>query len=101
MPSGSAERQGLFNFAGGSFKPKDNSEGTIQGIKRLRKASLDMHESLNNNTLDLQRGLQINSQPRIYQQHGSGFNLATQFNPELLVNPLSDDRCSITNHAFF
>ena len=43
----------MFNLAGGSFKPKDNSEGTIQGITRLRKASLDMHESLNNNTLDI------------------------------------------------
>jgi hypothetical protein len=28
---------GVFNFASGSFKPKDHSEGTILSIKRLRK----------------------------------------------------------------
>lgn len=36
---------GLFNFASGSFRPKDNSEGTILSIKRLRKRSLDLPES--------------------------------------------------------
>ena len=46
----------VFNFGGGgSFKPKDHSEGTLQSIKRLRKHSMDMIESQNNNTLE--RGL--------------------------------------------
>jgi hypothetical protein len=32
---------GVFNF-NASFKPKDNTEGTLQSIKRLRKQSLDL-----------------------------------------------------------
>ena len=42
----------VFNFGTGSFKPKDFSEGTLQSIKRLRKHSMDMLESQNNNTLE-------------------------------------------------
>ena len=34
-----------FNFGSGSFKPKDQSEGTIQSIKQLRKRSLDLPAS--------------------------------------------------------
>ncbi len=34
-----------FNFGSGSFKPKDQSEGTILSIKQLRKRSLDLPAS--------------------------------------------------------
>lgn len=36
---------GIFNLAGGSFKPKDNSEGTLLSIQRLRKNSLQLPET--------------------------------------------------------
>ena len=39
------ETSGAFNFTSGSFKPKDNTEGTILSINRLRKRSLEMPES--------------------------------------------------------
>ena len=38
---------GAFNFTSGSFKPKDNTEGTILSINRLRKRSLELPESQN------------------------------------------------------
>lgn len=41
---------GVFNFGTGSFKPKDNTDGTLQSIKRLRKHSLDL--PLSQNTLE-------------------------------------------------
>lgn len=36
---------GVFNFNSGCFRPKDNSEGTLKSISRLRKQSLDVPES--------------------------------------------------------
>lgn len=49
---------GVFNFA--SFKPKDNTEGTLQSIKRLRKQSLDLPPSQNT----LEREL---TNPQVFQ----------------------------------
>lgn len=95
----------VFNFGGGSFKPKDHSEGTLQSIKRLRKHSLEMMESQNNHTLErggdfLSRHVMMNSgggRPNLTPSNLAALNSSHQV-ADLLQNPLSDDRCSITNH---
>ncbi len=35
---------GVFNFGATSFKPKDNSEGTMLSIRKLRKHSHDIND---------------------------------------------------------
>ena len=50
-----AQEKDVFNFASsGCFRPKDNSEGTLKSISRLRKQSLELPGS--QNTLEKDAG---------------------------------------------
>ncbi len=66
---------GVFNFGAGSFKPKDNSEGTMLSIKRLRRHSQD----LNDGHYHLEAGDLFSKNPMM------GLSAS-----KLLINPIND-----------